>query len=162
MLTNKLELIGRIENVSESLDLLIGDTEGETEIREIDFQVTTDCGLSFDATARTDTGTAFYALHHDPLFAEGQTARATGYLVSIGETQFPRFLVEELRRGTSHANVVIESATQTLAGLKAERFSFRFFVHIFHRCEYLQKSRSRVTFHATSAILHLKINLFLR
>ena len=47
-------------------------------------------------------------------------------------------------------------------GIATERFSFRFLVHIFHRCEYLQKSRSRVKCHATSAILHLKINLFLR
>ena len=56
--------------------------------------------------------------------------------------------------GEAHAEVNL--ARELLYILIAGRFSFRFFAHIFHKCEYVQKSRSRVTFQATSAILHLK------
>lgn len=113
MNTNKLEMIGHIENVSEPLDLLLG----EQEIRQIEFELTADCGLSLDATARTDTGTAFYALLHDKNFGEGCVCRAVGYLLSY-DGSYPKFVTETLQRGTSHQNLVIDSISLTLEQLK--------------------------------------------
>ena len=119
MITNKLEMIGRIENVQEPLDLLLGDSDGEQKVRQIEFELTADCGLTLDVTARTDTGTAFYALLHDENFAEGCVCLATGYLLS-DDVSYPKFIAETLHRGTSHQNLVIESSMESLDTLKAK------------------------------------------
>lgn len=113
-MTNQLILIGQLENISEPEDSLI---DGK-EVREIAFDITTECGLQLFASATTEDGTAFYALMHDPCFNEGCTARCTGHLANIeGHTVF---VVQELRRGTSHANLVIESDIETLEQLKTK------------------------------------------
>ena len=113
-MTNQLILIGQLEDISETDDSLI---DGK-EVREIAFRITTKNELSLEAAATTEDGTAFYALMHDPLFSKGCTVRCTGYLANIeGHTVF---VVEELQRGTSHANLVIESAVETLEQLKAK------------------------------------------
>lgn len=114
IMTNQLILIGQLEDISEPDDSLI---DGR-EVQEIAFRITTENKLSLAAAATTEDGTAFYALMHDPLFSEGRTARCTGYLADIeGHTVF---VVQELNRGTSHANLVIESTVETLGELKAK------------------------------------------
>ena len=113
-MTNQLILIGQLEDISDPDDSLI---DGK-EVREIAFRITTENEISLEAAATTEDGTAFYALMHDPLFSEGCTARCTGYLANIeGHTVF---VVQELHRGTSHANLVIESDVETLEQLKSK------------------------------------------
>ena len=51
---------------------------------------------------------------------------------------------------------------QEFSGLDSGPFNCRFLVSYFSQVLIFQISRSRVTFHATSAILHPKINKFLR
>ena len=114
-MTNQLILIGQLEDINEPEDSLI---DGK-EVREIAFRISTENELSLAAAATTEDGTAFYALMHDPLFNEGCTVRATGYLANIeGHTVF---VVQELQRGTSHANLMIGSETvETIEQLKAK------------------------------------------
>ena len=113
-MTNQLILIGQLEDISEPDDSLI---DGK-EVREIAFRITSENEFSLAAAATTEDGTAFYALMHDPLFSAGCTARCTGYLADIeGHTVF---VVQELKRGTSYANLVIESTIETLDELKAK------------------------------------------
>lgn len=112
-MTNQLVLIGTLENVSDVHEFLQDTPAGMKEIREIRFQLETEDGLRLDATAATNNGTAFYALFHDPLFAEGTKTHATGYLIPQHGIGAPLFIVQILKRGTTHQTLAITSDVQT-------------------------------------------------
>ena len=81
MKTNEITIVGRIVDRSKVVDLLVGDSGGETEIQQIDFAIHADCGLVLQATARSDIGSAFYALNIDRRFCRGGTpVKAVRYL----------------------------------------------------------------------------------
>lgn len=116
MLSNQLILVGTLVDVEGPDSTLIHTGDTEKEIHEYFFSITDESGLRLPAEANSANGTAFYALKHDPLFREGHTCRATGYLANLhGHTVF---CVQELQRGTSHANLVIDPLSLTLEQLK--------------------------------------------
>ena len=85
-------------------------------MREYAFPLVTADGVQLEASATHENGTAYYALRHDPLYAEGSTTRATGYLVNVDRHIV--FVVQALKRGTSHENLVIDSAAVSLDELR--------------------------------------------
>ena len=120
MKTNELKIIGRIVDKQMPVDLLLGNSEGETEIQQIDFAIHADCGLVVQATARSDVGSAFHAFNVDTRFAEGARILATGYLIGgITDTQM---IAEILTAETAHTMLEAEIDAVDLQALidKAE------------------------------------------
>ena len=123
MKTNEIKIIGRLENLSDPLDLLLEDSE----VQQFDFAIHADCGLVLSANARTDVGSAFHALATDARFQEGARVMATGYLIGDPVT----LIAEALAVETSHDSLQIEQvdlqpllakAQQNFALKKAELF----------------------------------------
>ena len=84
MKTNQLTITGSIVDRKPTIDLHVGDAEGETQIQQVDFAIQTDDGLFLHASARSDIGTAFHSLKIDGrLYREGTRIKATGYLIGV-------------------------------------------------------------------------------
>ena len=84
MKTNQLTIIGSILDRRPTIDLHVGDSEGETQIQQVDFSIQSDDGLFLHASARSDIGTAFYSLKIDGrLHREGTRIKATGHLIGV-------------------------------------------------------------------------------
>ena len=77
MITNRLEIIGRLEKLQEPTAFFLGDSEGEQEVSGIELNI----------------GTAFYALMHDPLFSEGKTCKVIGYLAATPLVEQPDLIL---------------------------------------------------------------------
>ena len=106
MKTNELKNIGRLTCIELEIDLLLGNSEGETEIQQIDFSIHADCGLVVRASVRSNVGSAFHALNADKRFAEGARILATGYL--IGGMTDTQMIAETLTAENTHAMLEAE------------------------------------------------------
>ena len=82
MKTNEVKIEGCLESLSDPIDLILGNSEGEKGIQHRDFIIHTDCGLVLPATARSDVGSAFHLMRVDARCRDGVHVEATGYLIS--------------------------------------------------------------------------------
>ena len=99
MKTNEVKIVGSLESLSDPIDLLLENSDAETEIQHRDFIIHADCGLLLPATVRSDVGSAFHLMRINARCREGARVEATGYL--IGGLTAIMLVAETMRIDTS-------------------------------------------------------------